>query len=313
MPKAPQAVAVVLAVAVLAGVLSAAPDTQPAKPAADGTYHGVFKFGAVKGGFGRPLTVSVAKVEGGNPFDVLVPDKFARGKIDLEMLKDAEAGDLLEIVCTTAGNPTLISLKKYDCKWGEDEPNVFVFDNKGELKTGPMTNVTVGVTKFLQPFTLLAPNKKGPDGAAVPDETIIKAIIALKTGDLVELVADKTGGQLVIKSARPFEPYRKIELVKVVKGKVGMADLTGVEVKESGGAADRSNTAKFYLDPKGKDFAALSKVIATVPAGAEALIRTTSDDKGNWLIAFRPPAAATSDPTAGGPPAWPTGWHRHRH
>ncbi|MFB3893582.1 MAG: hypothetical protein ACE15C_16335 [Phycisphaerae bacterium] len=311
MAKAFRMIVAVSAIAAFAACLAAAPATQPAKsPSGDGTYHGVFKFGTVKFGFsgGKPWSaVAVAKVEGGSPFDILVPEKFARGKIDMEMLKDAEPGDLLEIVCSTAVPCTLMSMKKYDFKWGEDEPNVFVFSKKGEVKTEAVTNVTVSVTRFLQPFTMVVPNKKGADGSPVPDEAIMKTINALKDGDLVELMTEAAGGRLIIRSARYLEPYRKVEFVKVVKGKVGMDDLTGVEVKEGGGDSERSSTARFYLNPKGRDFAGLLKTVGAIPAGAETLVRTVSDDRGNWLVSIRPPTAADS-PGVGEPSGQPPRW-----
>jgi len=292
------------ALLIAAGAVLAADAPTPKPADKDATYHGVFKFASLKQGNGQ-MTVSASRVQGGNAVDMLITAKDAGG-IDLESLKFARGGELLEITCTNTAKPTITSLGRYDVKWGEDEPGIFVFSAKSTTKVGAAEYTSITVTKFLEPFTILVPNKKGADGKLAPDAALVKAIDALKAGDLAEVAAETVDGRLTLKSIDFFEPYRKAEFLRVVKGKPDKDELTGIEVKTGEG---EGAVSRYYLDPKSEDFADLTKAIGAFRLGDNVLIRTITTNKIDWLLGIR--TTAVSAQTQSGPDRLlPANWPR---
>lgn len=256
----------------------------PASAETAETYHGVFRIRRVDENVAKPRVVLLAtKVEGGPVVSLLLPEKDPDGKVDMGVLRSSWPGSLLEVTCTnTAGAPTVSALKAYESKWGEEEDGVFVYRGRGEGKLGRVATVSVELTRYLQPATVLVPLTRGKDGNQAPDAEMLKTLEGIQAGDLVKFETRRVGDQLVLRSIEYFEPYRQVSFLRILRQKVGDKELPAVEVSEG------DETLPLLLDPDGKDYSKMTAVLGKCRLGSNLLIRSSKDDKGNWLTAVKP-------------------------
>jgi hypothetical protein len=254
-------------------------------PAPDQGLSGVFKFAQVKqdSAWGKTfLVVLGTPAMGGNATDMIVPNKdVSSAKLNpndqmADLLKNAKQGDYLDVTADKfQGRWMLRSLKTYDLKPGEDEQNVFIFASKTDQKVGQETFSAINVTKFGQQYKMLVPNKKNTDGKVGPSEDMVKAIDAFTSGDAVEILGDKVGANLMIRSIKLYELPKKYIFSKIAKQKVDDKELTGVEVK------DGETPVVLLVNPKDANASTLLRKLLDFKADQPVIIRSTKD---GWIV-----------------------------
>lgn len=254
------------------------------KPAEVQSVTGVFKFNAVKPGSvgGKPgQVISATSMITGRTEDLAIPNTTNAGKTEpdqtmFDIAKAAKPGDMFEITMNkTAGKWIIGSFQKYELKPGEDEPNVYVFG--GKTTAGEQSAITV--TKFGQSSTLVVPNKKGADGKMAPDAEIAAKIDALTSGASIEVQIEKSGNAHIIRGLKPYVAPQRVELVKVIREKVGDKDATGIETKDNG---------KIFVNPKSKDMATLVNKVKSYKPGQALMVKTETEGDTTWLTDVKP-------------------------
>lgn len=245
----------------------------------------VIKFAVYKDGAsgGHPCKVIAGSIMGGGGnVDLAVPNKDANaakadpdGTID-SAVSGAKAGDLLECAVTVTGAArALKSVSSYTAKPGEDELNVYVFDQAAQQKVGEKDTPAVSVTKYKKPFAFLVPMVKGEDGNMAADEKVNKIITGLTSGDSVVIKAG-AGTPPTIVSIAKYEAPKRGTFSKISKTTVDGTDVTAVEFSELG------STSTVAVSPT--DGATVLAAARNIKPGSEVTYRTTTDDKGNiWL------------------------------
>lgn len=265
----------------------AAPTPKPPEPVS-----GVFKFITAEKGnaFGRPsVIVKIAPAFGNGQASMAVPSKTPDGttldpvEAIMETLKAAKPGDLFEITASKSDGGIMIqTLKTYDLQAGENEPNVFIFVKKTEQQVNKDQYSGLVVRKFGQDFTLLIPNKMGPEKKPIPDPDMMKTVDNFKDGDPLEVQALPSGQFQMLKSIKVFELPKKVEFSKVTTAKVDEKEIKAIEVK------DGQTAITLNINPKSPNSVTLLGKVGQIKAGTSIMVRYSTDDKGNWLLDVRP-------------------------
>lgn len=309
------ATAVSLLLVMLSGLIVSAADTPATPTSGVAPITAVFKFVALRQGVvaAQPvLLISATPAGGGVVTELAIPNKDPKvRKLDPDpaiqtTARAAKAGDLFEVVyAPDQGAKMIQTIRPYD-RPAEDLPSVFQFGQVVPQKIGVVEFTGVAVTKFLQPQTLLVPNVKSEDGKTQTDPAIMKQLESVKAGDLVEVQVEKSDATQWIKSIRTYQPPRPVEFVKATHQKVGDKDVRAMEVK------DGATALVLLIDPESKDAAMLTGRAGTYSPGQALMVRTTKDDRGEWLLTVllaptqpkatpvptpQPTAAATPQPT----------------
>ena len=194
-----------------------------------------------------------------------------------ELVKNAKKDDVFEVkfaVEKKTKQAVMSNMTVYEMKPGEDEPNVFVFDKIKDPPKGDKSGMTpIGVTKFRENVEFVIPAVRGSNGKLGPNEDLLKAVKAFKSGDSVEI--QYVTGKMTVKSIKKYAPPRWARFVKLTKETVGEQELKAVEVDAYG------NTLTLVVAPK--DSSLLGK-FNSLKKDTPITFKSNTDSKGTiWL------------------------------
>ncbi|HUT61984.1 MAG TPA: hypothetical protein VNA25_29450 [Phycisphaerae bacterium] len=268
----------------------------------------VVRFGGTREGraWNRPVLMLVyGPVSAGRPAAAIIPNTNPRenrlnpSEVIMNVVKELKRGDLIEVtVAEFMGNSLLRSVRRYDLKPGENEPNVFVFEKMVQEKLGRQEYDGIVVSKYGSPQTVLIPIRKNKEGKPASDEQLLEAARQFKEGDSVELEVQAAGRTVMLKSIYRYEPPKRGTFVRIVQQKVNDEDCMGIEIQGEDGN-------QVVLIPnnqigRGKPFPdrQLAGQARSLRPGKAFLYKTRQDDKGTWLRQIRPaPREPATRPT----------------
>ncbi len=223
--------------------------------------------------------VIVTPAAGGGDMKMTLPDKDM-----IDFVQKLKQGDYVAVTYAKSGHDLMVGkIDTYELKPGEDLPGVFQFSKSGTETVNKKDVTTVTVTKFGAELTLTVPEARDPETKKMaPNEKWMKVIDGLKSGDLVEV---KNAGNN-LQSIKVYEPPQLGEFQKVEKA--ADSGLWTVEVKIDG-AAQTLTIAK-------KDTLVAAKA-HNFKSGDLVYCRTTTDDKGTWLLEISKAPKGTKLPT----------------
>jgi hypothetical protein len=202
----------------------------------------------------------------------------------IEFAQKCKPGDLLSLSYAKVGHDLLAGkVEAYDMKPGEDAPGVFVFSKSGTETVNKKDVAAVTVTKFGTETVLAVPLARNSEGKMAPKEELMKVIEGFKPGDLVEV---KNAGT-TLQSIKAYDAPQLGEFQKAEKA--ADSGLTTVDVK-IGGDVQTLSIAK-------KD-ATLAANARKLKSGDLVYCRTTTDDKGTWLVELKQAPPGTKLPVA---------------
>lgn len=240
----------------------------------------VGKFGSVKKITyqNKPAALlSVTPAAGGSTMRMIVSDKDT-----IESAQKCKPGDLVSVSYAKVGHDLVSDkVEAYDMKPGEDAPGVFVFAKSGEETVNKKEVTTVTVTKFGTELVLAVPQARNSEGKMAPKEELMKVIDGFKSGDLVEV---KNAGN-TLQSIKAYDAPKVGEFQK--SEKAADTGLTTVDIKIGADVQTLSI-------PK-KD-ASVAAVAHKLKSGDLVYCRTTTDDKGTWLVELKQAPPGTKLP-----------------
>ena len=243
----------------------------------------IARFGGLKKGTyqkDKPVgfTINVTPAAGGNGMKLTLPDKEM-----IEFAQKLKSGDYISLTYVKAAHDLMVGkIDTYELKPGEDLPGVFQFSKSGTETQNKKDVTTVTVTRFGAELVLTVPEARNTEGKMAPKEALMKVIDGCKSGDLVEV---KSSGNN-LQSIKVYEPPQLGEFQKIDKD--ADSGLSTVTVKVDG-APQTFSIAK-------KDTSVAAKAHG-FKSGDLVFCRTTTDDKGTWLLDIVKAPKGTKLPT----------------
>lgn len=199
-----------------------------------------------------------------------------------ELVKNSKKGDVYEVNYAVADQnkqAVLDRMNEYTLKPGEEEENVFIFEDLKDEKDG-----TFKVSKFGASGELTLPQTRGSNKKMGPDETMLALLKDLKSGSSVELTM--VGGK--VKTLRKYERPRWGKFVKLSTKTVAGKELKAVEVDAYG------NTLTLTMAPK--DSAGFMGKFRRMKEGDLIIFRTATEKEVTWLAALTIPPKGSEIP-----------------
>ena len=154
---------------------------------------------------GRTYLVVSVEGPGGQVARVAIPNKGGnRVQYDpdnhlADAVQDLKPGDLVEISVEMPrlGRPAMLrSIKPYELKPGEDQPNGYVFAGTDEQQSGSSTQTIVELTKLGQKIKVSVARTKSAAGAYEADPKIVSDLAQFKEGKTIDaMVPGKANGR----------------------------------------------------------------------------------------------------------------------
>jgi len=250
---------------------------------------------------GRSYMVVSIEGPGGQIARVAIPNKSGdRIQYDpdshlLDSVQDLKSGDLVEVTVAMPrnGRPAMLhSIRPYELKPGEDQPNGYVFAGSDEQQSGSSTQTVVELRKLGQKIKVSVARTKSAAGAYESDPKIVADLSQFKEGDSV--FAEISGGTLVT-----IEPYTAPQLGKLIK--IDETEVDGHKVKTA------------HIDQDGKTIDAMvpgkangrawspdtmiTRQLSRLKPGEQVQFRTKDDGGKSWIRSIEPaPKNATETP-----------------
>lgn len=241
---------------------------------------------------GRTYLVVSVEGPGGRIARVAIPNKGGN-RVQYEpdshladAVQDMKSGDLVEISVEMPreGRPAMLrSIKPYELKPGEDQPNGYVFAGTDEKQSGSSTQTIVELTKLGQKFKVNVARTKSAAGDYESDPKVVSDLAQFKEGDSV--FAEISGGTLVT-----IEPYSDPQLGKLIK--IDETDVDGHKVKTA------------HIDQDGKTIDAMvpgkangrawspdtliMRQLSRLKPGDQIQFRTKDDGGKSWIRSIEP-------------------------
>ena len=240
---------------------------------------------------GRTYLVVSVEGPGGQVARLAIPNKGGRVQYDpdnhlADAVQDLKSGDLVEISVEMPhlGRPAILrSIKPYELKPGEDQPNGYVFAGTDEKQSGSSTQTIVELTKLGQKFKVSVARTKSAAGAYESDPKIVSDLAQFKEGDSV--FAEISGGTLVT-----IEPYTEPQLGKLIK--IDETEVDGHKIKTA------------HIDQDGKTIDAMvpgkangrawspdtmiTRQLSRLKPGEQVQFRTKDDSGKSWIRSIEP-------------------------
>lgn len=241
---------------------------------------------------GRSYLVVSVEGPGGRTARVAIPNKGGN-RVQYEpdshladAVQDLKSGDLVEISVEMPreGRPAMLrSIKPYELKPGEDQPNGYVFAGTDEKQSGSSTQTIVELTKLGQKFKVSVARTKSAAGDYEADPKIVSDLAQFKEGDSV--FAEISGGTLVT-----IEPYSDPQLGKLIK--IDETDVDGHKVKtahidQDGKTIDAMAPGKLNGRVWSADTMILRELSRLKP-GEQVQFRTKDDGGKSWIRSIEP-------------------------
>lgn len=234
---------------------------------------------SVEGPGGRIARVAIPN-KGGNRVQYEPDSRLA------DAVQDMKSGDLVEISVEMPreGRPAMLrSIKPYELKPGEDQPNGYVFAGTDEKQSGSSTQTIVELTKLGQKFKVNVARTKSAAGDYESDPKVVSDLAQFKEGDSV--FAEISGGTLVT-----IEAYSDPQLGKLIK--IDETDVDGHKVKTA------------HIDQDGKTIDAMvpgkangrawspdtmiMRELSRLKLGEQIQFRTKDDGGKSWIRSIEP-------------------------
>lgn len=241
---------------------------------------------------GRTYLVVSVEGPGGQVARVAIPNKGGnRVQYDpdnhlADAVQDLKPGDLVEISVEMPrlGRPAMLrSIKPYELKPGEDQPNGYVFAGTDEQQSGSSTQTIVELTKLGQKIKVSVARTKSAAGAYEADPKIVSDLSQFKEGDSV--FAEISGGTLIT-----IEPYTDPQFGKLIK--IDETEVDGHKVKTA------------HIDQDGKTIDAMvpgkangrawspdtmiTRQLSRLKPGEQVQFRTKDDSGKSWIRSIEP-------------------------
>ena len=241
---------------------------------------------------GRTYLVVSVEGPGGQIARVAIPNKGGnRVQYDpdnhlSDAVQDLKSGDLVEISVEMPhlGRPAMLrSIKPYELKPGEDQPNGYVFAGTDEKQSGSSTQTIVELTKLGQKFKVSVARTKSAAGDYESDPKIVSDLAQFKEGDSV--FAEISGGTLVT-----IEPYTEPQLGKLIK--IDETEVDGHKVKtahidQDGKTIDAMVPGKMNGRTWSADTMVLRELSRLKP-GEQVQFRAKDDSGKSWIRSIEP-------------------------